>query len=169
MAHRLALIGFGTVGQGFAEILQSKENELKLEHGFDATVVAVADKLKGSAYSPEGLNLERLLSLASRSGSIDEYEGAHTGWDALRTIRESNADIVCELTYTDIETGQPATDHCRAALSAGKHVVTSNKGSSWRRPISILPTPSMPGRRSTIESSRRWPLRTACASSSRAP
>ncbi|MGB5304467.1 MAG: homoserine dehydrogenase, partial [Gemmatimonadota bacterium] len=30
--------------------------------------------------------------------------------------------------YTDLETGEPATGHIRAALEAGKHVVTTNKG-----------------------------------------
>jgi len=128
MAHKLALIGFGTVGQGFAEILQSKADRLKQEQGFEATIVAVADTLKGSAYSPQGLKLDELLELVRSGESLNDYGGAESGWDALRTIRESNADTVCELTYTDIETGQPATDHCRAALGSGKHVVTSNKG-----------------------------------------
>ncbi|WP_343073205.1 homoserine dehydrogenase [Salicibibacter cibi] len=36
--------------------------------------------------------------------------------------------VVVELTPTDIGTGQPAIDHCKTALSVGKHVVTTNKG-----------------------------------------
>ena len=33
-----------------------------------------------------------------------------------------------EVSYTNLETGQPAIDHLRAALENGMHVVTSNKG-----------------------------------------
>jgi homoserine dehydrogenase len=129
MKHKLALIGFGTVGQGLCEILLSKGEQLEVEHGFDWEVVAVSDMLKGSVYSPDGLDVKKLLSLAEAGTSLEEYDGAtEKGWDALTTIRESNADIVCEMTYTDVKTGQPATDHCRAALENGKHVVTSNKG-----------------------------------------
>jgi homoserine dehydrogenase len=129
MKHKLALIGFGTVGQGLCEILLSKGEQLEVDHGFDWEVVAVSDMLKGSVYSPDGLDVKKLLSLAEAGTSLEEYDGAtEKGWDALTTIRESNADIVCEMTYTDVKTGQPATDHCRAALENGKHVVTSNKG-----------------------------------------
>jgi homoserine dehydrogenase len=128
--QKLALIGFGTVGQGLCEILLEKSEQLAETYGFDWEVVAVSDMLKGSAYHPEGLDVKKLLSLAEAGTSLDQYDGdgVETGWDALKTIRESNADIVCELSYTDIKTGQPATDHCRAAFETGKHVVTSNKG-----------------------------------------
>ena len=43
-------------------------------------------------------------------------------------IAASKADIIAEMTYTDIKTGEPATSHIRKALETGKHVVTSNKG-----------------------------------------
>ena len=129
MKHKLALLGFGTVGQGLCEILLSKNDQLKAEYGFEWEVVAVSDMLKGSVYSPDGLDVTKLLSLAEAGRSLEEYDGTvEKGWDALKTARESNADIVCEMTYTDVKTGQPATDHCRAAFEAGKHVVTSNKG-----------------------------------------
>ena len=129
MKHKLALLGFGTVGQGLCEILLSKRERLKTEYGFEWEVVAVSDMLKGSVYSPKGLDVAMLLSLAEAGKSMEDYDGAaEKGWDALKTARDSNADIVCEMTYTDVKTGQPATDHCRAAFETGKHVVTSNKG-----------------------------------------
>ncbi len=131
MKFKLALIGFGTVGQGLTEIMLSKKNYLKEQYNFDWQIVAVSDMLKGSVFSPAGLDAEQLLNLVKEGKQLTEYEGAgefYTGWNALKTINESNADIVCELSYTDIKTGQPATDHCRAALNSGKHVVTSNKG-----------------------------------------
>ncbi len=133
MKFKLALIGFGTVGQGLCEILLSKKDSLKSKYDFEWEIVAVSDKLKGSVYCPDGLDVAQLLNLVKEGKSLNEYSPGenrelHTGWDALNTVNNSNADIVCELSYTDIKTGQPATDHCRVALGSGKHVVTSNKG-----------------------------------------
>lgn len=129
MEHRLALIGFGTVGQGLCEILVEKAEELRERYDFEAIVVAVSDVQKGSLHAPKGLNLTALLELARAGQSLEEYPGElDRGWDALRTIRDSAADSVCELAFTDIRTGQPATDHCRAAFESGKNLVTSNKG-----------------------------------------
>jgi len=129
MVEKLALIGFGTVGQGLCEILLSRKDLLEREYGFQANVVAVSDLLKGSVHAPGGLDLQGLLDLARAGRSLEELEGVETvGWDALTTISESGADTVCELSYTDIKTGQPATDHCRAALERGMNLVTSNKG-----------------------------------------
>ena len=36
-------------------------------------------------------------------------------WDAPTMIARADADVMLEVTYTDIKTGQPATDHIRAA------------------------------------------------------
>jgi homoserine dehydrogenase len=102
---------------------------LKETEGFEWDLVAACDIQKGSVYAPDGLDVRELLSLAETGTSLERYSGeAEKGWDAMKTIRESNASVICELAYTDIKTGQPATDHCRAAFEAGKHIVTSNKG-----------------------------------------
>ena len=125
--HKLAMIGFGVVGQGLAQILLEKKKELKAECGYDFMIVAVSDFNKGSAYKADGLDIEKLLELAAKDG-IGEYPGAKTGWDALKTIRESNADTIVEVSYTDIETGEPAYSHFKAAFESGKNLVTTNKG-----------------------------------------
>ncbi len=128
MEYKLAFIGFGTVGQGLANLLWEKRRLLQERYGFEYRVVAISDLLKGSIYNPGGLDLERLLSLVKETGRIDGYPEGERGWDSLKTIRESNADIVIEVTYTDIQTGEPAISHIKAALQGRKHVVTTNKG-----------------------------------------
>jgi len=126
--YRLAFIGFGTVGQGLAELLLKKEDELRDRYGFEWRVVAVSDMLKGAVYDPDGLDLAQLMDTVQRTGRVDEYPASTKGWDSLRTIRETNANAIVEVTYTDVKTGEPALSHCRAAFEAGKHVVTTNKG-----------------------------------------
>lgn len=131
MTHKVALIGFGTVGQGFAEILRDKGSTLRDTLGFEIRVVAVSDMLKGAVYHPEGLDVAGLLAAVESTGKLDDYPdsaGLERGWDSLKTIRDSNADSIVEVSYTDITTGQPAIDHCRTAFESGKHVVMSNKG-----------------------------------------
>jgi homoserine dehydrogenase len=125
---KLALIGFGNVGQGLAEILRSKEATLAKQDGVGFSVVAISDFKLGSVAEPNGIDLEKALETVRAGGKLDAVEGAHHGWDALTTIRQSGADIMVELTYTDISTGEPATTHIKEALGLGQHVTTTNKG-----------------------------------------
>ena len=131
MAHKLAFIGFGTVGQGLAEILRDKGDTLRQGIGFDAQIVAVSDLMKGSLYHPAGLDVAKLLEVVQATDSLNDYPnspGLQRGWDSFQTICDSNADTIVEVSFTDIETGQPAIDHCQAAFACGKNVVMSNKG-----------------------------------------
>jgi homoserine dehydrogenase len=131
MSHKLAFIGFGVVGQGLAEILLEKKEELKQKEGFEATVVAISDFIKGSIYHPNGLDLELALKILEETGNLENYPqttGLIKGWDSFQTISGTNADTIIEVSYTDVKTGQPAIDHCKAAFESGKNVVMTNKG-----------------------------------------
>lgn len=125
---RLLFIGFGTVGQGLAELLVEKNEYLHSEYGMKFSVVGISDTLKGSIMSKEGINLESALE-AARSGLLlpETSENTFEG-DALRMIREADADVMLEATYTDIKTAEPATSHIKSALERAMHVVTTNKG-----------------------------------------
>jgi len=61
-------------------------------------------------------------------GTLQGLAGQQPAWDAVALARECDADVIVELSFTNLQTGEPATSHIRAALSAGKHVVTTNKG-----------------------------------------
>jgi homoserine dehydrogenase len=131
MELKIGLIGCGTVGQGLLEILDRKNEYLKDAHGFESRIVAITDKLKGSILVPQGIDIRRLLALLAAGKRVDEYfrEGATAEViDPLDMIEKCEADIIAELTYTDIKTGEPATSYIKKALRTGKHVVTSNKG-----------------------------------------
>jgi len=122
---RVALIGFGTVGQGFAHILARSGDWYRRQFGLDLRIVAVSDLQRGSVHDPAGLDPAVLLE---RAGDLARVPAPVHGWDSLRTIRESNAEAVLEMTFTDLQTGEPGLSHARAALGSGKHLVTSNKG-----------------------------------------
>lgn len=125
---RLGLIGFGNVGQGLAQILKESHDHYLEKFGLDFKITAISDANIGSLYNPDGLDFSELLENVSQKGSLKKHPAAKPGWDALTLIRECNADVIVEMSYTDLKTGQPATDHVIEALTQKKHVVTTNKG-----------------------------------------
>ena len=132
MEYKIGLIGCGTVGQGLLEILDRKREHLRDAFDFEVRLVAVSDKLKGSLVVPEGIDIRKLLGLLAEGKPISTYEDPKKPKveviDPLDMIEKTDADIIAELSYTDIKTGEPATGYIRKALRTGKHVVTSNKG-----------------------------------------
>ena len=125
---RLLFIGFGTVGQGLAELIVRKKELLSNTYGLDIRVVGIADKIKGSVINPEGINLPGALDKAGGGGNLSDLPGGEFEGDSLDMIQQVEADVMCEATYTDIETGEPATSHIRKAMECGMNVVTTNKG-----------------------------------------
>jgi len=130
MKHKIGLIGCGTVGQGFLEILDKKADQLKKDFGFEAKIVAITDKQKGTLLNSRGIDIKSLLDLFGRGKTVADYSGGKKIADAdpLDVLSQTDADIIAELTFTNIKTGEPATSYIRKALQLGKHVVTSNKG-----------------------------------------
>lgn len=128
MEFRIAFIGFGVVGQGFAEILLEQVDELKERHNLEYKVVAISDKLIGGVYDETGLDLQTILELVKSTGNFEEYPTGIKGWDSLRTITDTNANLIVEVSWTDFKTGEPAISHIKTALNNKKHVVMTNKG-----------------------------------------
>ncbi|UCD18894.1 MAG: homoserine dehydrogenase [candidate division WOR-3 bacterium] len=128
MSYKLAFIGFGVVGQGFAQLLEEKKDLLRTGFGLEYTVTAISDPAKGSVYQEEGLNLKEILSLLEKDGYLKGYGSGVKGWDSLRTINDADADVIVEVSPTNIDNGEPGISHIRSALGKKKHVITTNKG-----------------------------------------
>ena len=118
MEFKLAFIGFGVVGQGLAEILVQDKEKLKSEQNFEFKVVAISDKLKGSIYNEKGLDLSKVLSIVKDKKTLESYSDAqYKGWDSVKTITDSSANVIVEVSWTDINTGEPAITHVKTALN----------------------------------------------------
>jgi homoserine dehydrogenase len=118
---RVSIIGFGSVGQGVAQVLCQKQQVLE-QRGVKIKVVAITDS-KSSLVDEGGVDLERALQVKQRTGRVGREDT-----DALEVIGDVEHDLVVEVTPTDITTGEPGLAHILAALECGRHVVTSNKG-----------------------------------------
>jgi homoserine dehydrogenase len=125
---RLALIGFGNLGRGLCRTLVEKSSYLRASYNLVPKVVAAVDEY-GAAVDEGGLELEKLLKVAEKSNTVAAYPGkGKRKKSALEVIDEVEADVVLELTPTNIKTGMPGLTHIRKAMLAGRHVITSNKG-----------------------------------------
>jgi homoserine dehydrogenase len=124
---RLILIGFGVVGQNFAQLILSRSTELYNSFGIKPRVVACADK-GGVVTSSEGLDLQRLLRTKRITNSVVHYDKNARDKNILEVIQETEAEVVIELTPTNIKDGEPGRTHIISAMKAGKNVITVNKG-----------------------------------------
>lgn len=125
--YRLALIGFGTVGQGLVEILRDRGDRLAERFGIEVVVTAVSDPRTGSAFRAAGFEPAELLEAAAND-AVGELPADAAGWNALATLEQADVDVVAEMSYTNLETGEPGLSHVRTALARGRHVITTNKG-----------------------------------------
>lgn len=124
---RLILVGFGTVGRGVAESLLAAEPVLSVS-GAEPRVVAVVDPVVGSVRCESGFDLATLLRLADAGEDLIGHAGAEPVADLEEALKRPGGDVLVEMTPTDLCTGEPGLSHLRAALEAGLHVVTTNKG-----------------------------------------
>jgi homoserine dehydrogenase len=124
---RLAIVGFGNVGQGFVQILSERAPFLEQQFAVRFSVVAVNDMRFGSLYDPDGLPLATLLE-AGQKGDLSTVPADHYGWSVDAMLEGAGADTLVEASYTDLRTGEPALTYIRQALSTSMHVVTTNKG-----------------------------------------
>ena len=126
--YRLALLGFGNVGQALARLLLSKKGQLQADFGLDFTVTGIYTARHGAAIDPAGLDLNQAIAMGERKESLNTLSAVPEIPSALEFIRRSSADVLFENTPVNYQTGQPALDHLRTALELGMHAITANKG-----------------------------------------
>ena len=120
-------MGFGIVGQSLAKLLLSRSADLFSLYGIKPRIVACIDK-GGCAIAPRGLDIQRLLEVKRLKGTVGEYEKTSSRFDPLYLIEKMDAEMLIELTPTDIDSGEPGTSNIISAMRSGKHVITVNKG-----------------------------------------
>jgi homoserine dehydrogenase len=124
---RLILLGFGVVGQSFVKLLLSHSTDLYNEYGIKPKVVACADT-GGIVACNQGLDLDRLLSIKKKKKSVVQYGSNTRTFGILEVIENMDAEVVIELTPTNITDGEPGKSHIITAMRSGKNVITVNKG-----------------------------------------
>jgi homoserine dehydrogenase len=115
----LLLIGHGNVAKRFVALLDERRDTLRRDYGFRTRIVGLATRRDGPRYVATGFGPTRARSAVAFIEEACERDRA-----AARDGRL----VVVETTTLDVERGEPAISHVRAALAGGAHVVTANKG-----------------------------------------
>jgi len=124
---KIILVGFGIIGKGVLKAINLKSEHLKKKYGLDLKVAAICDR-SGAAIDEEGLDLELALKVKEETRKISNYPEKGCKMDILEVIESVNADVVVEVSPTNIETGEPAKSYMLKAFETKKHVVSANKG-----------------------------------------
>jgi homoserine dehydrogenase len=127
MRLRIASLGYGNVGRALAELLAEKHDTLQDEYGLTVVFTGAFTRSSGGWTAPEGVEAGGLLASGWPGGELPEGATPFRR-DALAFAATCPAEVLVELTTLEPMTGQPATDHIRVALRAGRSVVTANKG-----------------------------------------
>ena len=125
---RIALLGFGNVGQALVRLLGRKKDLLLKDYDLNFTITGIATARHGMAIDPRGIDIERALQLISTGSSLDPLSSRPPMDDPFEFIRSCGADVLFENTPVNYTDGQPAVNYLRVALEAGMHAITANKG-----------------------------------------
>lgn len=121
------MLGFGVVGQSFVKLLLSHSTDLYNDYGIKPKVVACADN-GGIITCDQGLDLDRLLNVKKKKKSIIHFGAKGNRSEILDVIENIDAEVVIELTPTNIVDGEPGKNHIISAMKSGRNVITVNKG-----------------------------------------
>ena len=103
-------------------MLVSKETELRRRYDVRWRLTGVATRRAGWVADPDGLN-----PLAVINGHWPSAP-AQPCRDVREWLEKARADVLFEASSLDLQTGQPAIEHLKAALELGAHAITANKG-----------------------------------------
>ncbi len=115
---KIALIGFGTVGRGFAKALIYNRNIIQRKIG-EFRVTAICDS-KSSITGD--FKIEDAIKYKLDKGRLPENRNAED------IIELGDFDVLVETTPTDVFSGEPGLSYIKKALTTGRDVITSNKG-----------------------------------------
>ena len=120
---RVFICGFGTVGQGFAEVLARSMDFLEERYGCPILVTGAMDS-KTYVLDRNGLDPLDLVATKQRTGRVGEDEYT----DSTKVLDQAAYDILVEVSPTDIKTGGAGLRNITHALENRKDVITVNKG-----------------------------------------
>ncbi len=107
-------------------LLGEKTKDLEA-HGIEWRITGVASRRLGWIADASGLDAV-LLTRDQAISSADFPSAASRSSDVREWLQTARADVLFEATSLNVQDGQPAIDHLRAALEQGAHAITANKG-----------------------------------------
>jgi homoserine dehydrogenase len=103
-------------------LLKDRAPELRERHGIAFRITGIASRRLGWIADPGGIDD------VERSPSPTSWKSNQKSTEVRSWLQAAKADVLFEATSLNVENGQPAVDHIRAALNHGAHAITANKG-----------------------------------------
>ena len=124
---RIILCGFGVVGQSLAKLLESRYEDLYARFGIKPRIVGVIDT-KGSAVETSGLDLNKLVDVKKKFGTVKKYSPTKNNLSGVDLIENLDADVLIETTASNYNDAEPGMTHITEAMKHKLHVISVNKG-----------------------------------------
>lgn len=126
----ICFLGFGNVNRTLVRLLEDRAQELRDRYGISWRITGVASRRMGWIADSAGLDPAAMLALNADAPSGGSRAGAPAPQptNVRDWLTAAQADILFEATSLNVQTGQPAVAHIRAALDHGAHAITANKG-----------------------------------------
>jgi homoserine dehydrogenase len=129
MRIAILLVGFGHVGRRFVHLLQELKPFLDA-NGLQAVVVGIATRSRGAVFEDTGLDAVRMAQRVAGGDVVAPASTSPTAHNLIEQLGSLSAEVrvLVETTTLEVRSGEPAISHVQAALSAGAHVISANKG-----------------------------------------
>lgn len=129
---KIAIVGFGEIGQAFAQLLIDKGDEIKKRFDTRLSVVCIATRSRGNVVDAWGIDLHKALDSIKEKNTLEGVMGYETRRTPMELVESVEYDVLVELTPMELNKGEVSYGYLRAALKRGKHAITANKATvAW--------------------------------------
>ncbi len=124
MKVKVCLIGKGTVGTSFLQLVKNKRDDFKRKFNLEIIVSSIFEH-DGALIAENGINIGEVLEAGKYFRNLPYWKEKVRAKDLISTM---DANICIETTPTNSETGEPGLSHIIEALNNKIDVISSNKG-----------------------------------------
>src|SRR6185436_551940 len=99
-------------------------------NGVEVVVVGIATRTRGAVFEYTGLDAVRVAQRVAGGDVVAPASTSPTAHSLIAQLGSLSAEVrvLIETTTLEVQFGEPAISHVRAALSVGAHVISANKG-----------------------------------------
>jgi homoserine dehydrogenase len=123
----LAITGIGNVGRRLLELIARKREILHARFNLDLVVAGVCDS-SGAVIDRQGVDPVQVVVLKEQMKGLSTLPAGIARMTPAEFVQSVQADILVELTLTNLKSGEPGLGAIRLALARKMHVVSANKG-----------------------------------------
>ncbi|MCI0444882.1 homoserine dehydrogenase [bacterium] len=123
----LAITGMGNVGRRLLELIDRKRELAASRFDIELIISGICDS-SGAVLNLNGIDIAEALATKEKKKGICTLQSGVTGMKSAEFMQSVKADLLVELTPTNLKDGEPGLGAIRTALTKGMHVVSANKG-----------------------------------------